>query len=73
MLFALGNCFYTAGKKMDINSTFDFVPMERNYVKVGKPGLKIHTLLASRSLAEKANRELIIAYRNLMPIYNGSG
>ena len=66
--FALGNCFIRAGKKLGHEiSTFDLSAMERNYVKFGKPGLKIHTFWPVEAWQRKANRELIIAYRNLMP------
>jgi len=66
--FALGNCFIRAGKKLGYEiATFDLAATEKKYVKFGNPGLKIHTFWPVEAWQRKANRELIIAYRKLMP------
>ena len=67
-MYALGNSYIRAFKKTEMEvSTFDLAAAEQKFIRLGKLGKQIHTFWPVEVWKKKANRELAITYRRIMP------
>jgi spore maturation protein CgeB len=67
-MYALGNAYIRALRKKSAEVfSFDLAANESKFIRFGKLGRKIHTFWPVEVWKKKANRELAVEYRRIMP------